>query len=58
MVLSGIDPTIVGKRVLEAVKNGELYIFTHPEMKAFVEARFTNILVAFDTAAHSATLKS
>jgi len=57
MVLNGIDVEIVGKRVLEAVKNGELYIFTHPEMKAFTEARFANILAAFDTAAQSATLK-
>jgi NAD(P)-dependent dehydrogenase (short-subunit alcohol dehydrogenase family) len=58
MVLNGIDAGIVGKRVLEAVENGELYIFTHPEMKAFAEARFNNILTAFDTAAHSTTLKS
>jgi NAD(P)-dependent dehydrogenase (short-subunit alcohol dehydrogenase family) len=58
MVLNGIDAGIVGKRVLEAVQNNELYIFTHPEMKAFVEARFNNILAAFDTAAASATLKS
>jgi NAD(P)-dependent dehydrogenase (short-subunit alcohol dehydrogenase family) len=58
MVLNGIDAEIIGKRVLEAVKDNELYIFTHPEMKAFAEARFNNILAAFDTAAASATLKS
>ena len=33
MCSHGIDPDIVGNRVLEAVKNGELYIFTHPAMQ-------------------------
>ena len=35
-VLNGIDPDIVGNRVLEAIQNGELYIFTHPAMRPFV----------------------
>ena len=39
-VLGGIDPDVVGARVVEAIKAGELYIFTHREMRAFVEARF------------------
>jgi NAD(P)-dependent dehydrogenase (short-subunit alcohol dehydrogenase family) len=58
MVLNGIDPGVIGKRVLEAVKADELYIFTHPEMKAFAAARFNNILAAFDSAANSEALKS
>lgn len=57
-VMSGLDPDVVGARVLEAVKANELYIFTHPEMKEFVEARFQNILAAFDSAAHSEALKA
>jgi NAD(P)-dependent dehydrogenase (short-subunit alcohol dehydrogenase family) len=57
-VLSGIDPDIVGERVLEAVKVGELYIFTHPNMKAFAEQRFQMILAAFDRAAESEALKA
>jgi NAD(P)-dependent dehydrogenase (short-subunit alcohol dehydrogenase family) len=57
-VLSGIDPDIVGNRVLEAVKNGELYIFTHPAMRAFVEARFQMIQAAFDAAYRSPALAS
>jgi NAD(P)-dependent dehydrogenase (short-subunit alcohol dehydrogenase family) len=56
-VLSGIDPDIVGERVLEAMKAGELYIFTHPNMKPFVEQRFQAILAAFDRAGDSAALK-
>lgn len=57
-VMHGLDPDIVGARVLEAVKANELYIFTHPEMKEFVETRFKNIMAAFDTAAHSDALKA
>jgi NAD(P)-dependent dehydrogenase (short-subunit alcohol dehydrogenase family) len=55
-VLNGIDPDVVGNRVLEAVQNGELYIFTHPAMRAFVEARFQMILAAFDSASKSPAL--
>jgi hypothetical protein len=44
--------------VLEAVSNGELYIFTHPALRPFVEARFQMILGAFDASAHSPALAS
>lgn len=53
MVLSGIEPAVIGARVVEAIQANELYVFTHPEMKAFVEARFGMILAAFDRAAQS-----
>ncbi len=56
-VLNGIDPEIVGARVVEAVKAGELYIFTHPMMRDYVEARFQTIRAAFDAAANSPVLK-
>jgi NAD(P)-dependent dehydrogenase (short-subunit alcohol dehydrogenase family) len=46
----------VGERVVEAIKAGELYIITHPEMKPVVEARFARILRAFDRAAGSPAL--
>jgi NAD(P)-dependent dehydrogenase (short-subunit alcohol dehydrogenase family) len=52
-VQSGIDPDIVGRRVLEAVRNRERYIFTHPDMRGLVEARFAGILAGFDAAAAS-----
>jgi NAD(P)-dependent dehydrogenase (short-subunit alcohol dehydrogenase family) len=56
MVLSGIDPDIVGARVVEAIKAGELYIFTHPVMRDFVQARFQHIMAAFDAADKSEAL--
>lgn len=58
MVLSGMDPDIVGERVLEAIKAGELYIFTHPEMKAAVDARFAAIDAGFKHAEESHALKA
>ena len=58
MVMSGIDPDVVGNRVVEAIKAGELYIFTHPAMKPFVEMRFSAIMAGFDAAANSEALKA
>ncbi len=56
MVLSGIDPDIVGARVAEAIQANELYIFTHPPMRDFVNMRFAQIMAAFDAADKSAAL--
>jgi len=55
-VLSGIPVEPVAARVVEAVKAGELYVFTHPEFRSVVEARFARVLSAFDTAAASPAL--
>ncbi len=57
-VLHGIDPDVVGARVLEAVEANDLYIFTHPMMRAYVEARFQGILAGFDAADRSQALKT
>ncbi|HEY2071769.1 MAG TPA: SDR family NAD(P)-dependent oxidoreductase [Rhizomicrobium sp.] len=58
MVLSGIDPDVVGARVVEAIQNNELYIFTHPGMRDFVQMRFAAIMAGFDAAANSEALKA
>jgi NAD(P)-dependent dehydrogenase (short-subunit alcohol dehydrogenase family) len=55
-VLSGIPVEPVGRRVVEAVKANELYVFTHPGSKAAVAARFDRILAAFDVAEASPAL--
>jgi NAD(P)-dependent dehydrogenase (short-subunit alcohol dehydrogenase family) len=55
-VLNGIDPDIVGRRVVEGIKNNDLYIFTHREMRAFVQARFERIMAGFDSADASEAL--
>ena len=56
LVLSGIPPELVGERVREAVAAGEFYIFTHPEMKAAVEARYAAIMDGFRKAEESHAL--
>jgi len=58
LVLAGIDPDIVGARVVEAVHAGELYIFTHPAMRDFVQMRFAQIMAGFDSAGKSPALAS
>ena len=56
LVTGGIPAEAVGERVAEAVEAGELYIFTHPDMRAYVEARFAGIMAGFDAAARSPAL--
>jgi hypothetical protein len=45
---AGLDPDAVAARVLAAIRNDELYIFTHPGMRTEVEGRFASILAAMD----------
>jgi NAD(P)-dependent dehydrogenase (short-subunit alcohol dehydrogenase family) len=51
LVQSGLDPSGVAARVLAAIREDELYVFTHPEMRAEVEERFAAILGAMDKTA-------
>ena len=46
-----MDPAEVARRVLAAIRNEELYVFTHPVMRGVVEERFRAILAAFDRTA-------
>jgi NAD(P)-dependent dehydrogenase (short-subunit alcohol dehydrogenase family) len=57
-VLTGIPPEAVGLRVVEAIRDGDLYVFTHPEFKAATQARFDRILAAFDKSATSPAINA
>jgi NAD(P)-dependent dehydrogenase (short-subunit alcohol dehydrogenase family) len=48
---AGMDPAEVARRVLDAIRDDELYVFTHPQMRGAVEERFRAILAAFDRTA-------
>jgi NAD(P)-dependent dehydrogenase (short-subunit alcohol dehydrogenase family) len=48
---SGLDPSDVASRVLAAIREDELYVFTHPEMRAELEDRFAAVMAAMDQAA-------
>lgn len=46
---AGMDPLAVGERVLQAIKNNEMYIFPHGEFREEVRAYFQRMLDAFPT---------
>ena len=48
---SGLDPSDVAARVLAAIREEELYVFTHPEMRGELEDRFAAIMAAMDKVA-------
>ncbi|HEX7775210.1 MAG TPA: SDR family NAD(P)-dependent oxidoreductase, partial [Parvibaculum sp.] len=56
LVQAGIDPDVVGACVFEAVRDNDLYIFTHPDMRPAVEQRFQRIMDGFDKAERRAAL--
>jgi NAD(P)-dependent dehydrogenase (short-subunit alcohol dehydrogenase family) len=57
MVESGIDVSIVGKRVVEALNDGEFYILTHPNYREVVQMRSSEIDAAFKKASESPLLQ-
>lgn len=46
----GMDPLVLGKWVVRAVREDRLFIFSHPEMRPAVEQHFERILADFDWA--------
>jgi NAD(P)-dependent dehydrogenase (short-subunit alcohol dehydrogenase family) len=44
----GLEPDVVGERVLRAIRDRELYIFTHMQTKEWLLARHQRIIDAFD----------
>jgi NAD(P)-dependent dehydrogenase (short-subunit alcohol dehydrogenase family) len=50
---SGLDPLDVARRVVAAIRQNELYVFTHagPKWRSELERRFNTILLAMDRAA-------
>jgi NAD(P)-dependent dehydrogenase (short-subunit alcohol dehydrogenase family) len=47
---SGLDPSAVAAKTFTAIRDDELYVFTHPETRAELEERFATILAAMDRA--------
>lgn len=56
MVQSGIPVEPGANRVVKAIKDNDLYIFTHVEFKPLVEMRLANIMAAFDKSEKSKAL--
>ncbi len=51
LLRTGMSPDEVAARVMAAIRDNDLYVFTHPEMRGAVEDRFRRILAAYDKAA-------
>jgi NAD(P)-dependent dehydrogenase (short-subunit alcohol dehydrogenase family) len=47
----GISPREVAARVLHGIAAGDLYIFTHPQMRSMIDDRHARLSAAFDQAA-------
>ena len=56
-VENGIDVSVVGKRLVEALNAKELYIFTHPNYRVVIQQRAAAIDAAFERAAQSPLLQ-
>lgn len=51
LLRTGMDPAEVAARVVAAVRDNDLHIFTHPEMRPALDDRFRRIVAAYDKAA-------
>jgi len=58
LINAGIDPDIVGQRLLEGVRADELYIFTDARWRGVFEQRFNAVRSALDAAAESEAMKA
>jgi NAD(P)-dependent dehydrogenase (short-subunit alcohol dehydrogenase family) len=47
LLRNGMSPEAVAVRVLAAIRDNDLYIYTHPEMRPALEDRFQRILAAY-----------
>lgn len=54
----GIDPLVVGQRVVEGVKDNDMYIFTHVEYEGVVRQRFERVMAGFAKSKESPALNS
>jgi NAD(P)-dependent dehydrogenase (short-subunit alcohol dehydrogenase family) len=54
----GIDPAVVGQRVVEGVKDDDMYIFTHVEYESVVRERFERVMAGFQKSKQSPALNA
>jgi NAD(P)-dependent dehydrogenase (short-subunit alcohol dehydrogenase family) len=47
LLATALDPAVVGDMVVDAIRNGEFWIFTHPELRQFTAARAGEMDEAF-----------
>jgi hypothetical protein len=50
LIKGSMPPAEIGERVAAAIEAGDLYIFTHPETREWLDRRHAAIDAAFDKA--------
>jgi short-subunit dehydrogenase len=45
---SGMDPDEVGRLAVAGIQRGDFFVLSHPVVRAIVEARYRELLAAFD----------
>jgi NAD(P)-dependent dehydrogenase (short-subunit alcohol dehydrogenase family) len=58
LLRTGLSPEVVAARTLEAVAEGQLYVFTHPDMRGAIDERDARIEAGFESADRSVALKT
>ncbi len=48
---SGMDPDEVGRLAVQGIRRGDFFILSHPQVRGIVEARYKEMLAAFDAQA-------
>lgn len=54
----GISPEVVGRRVVEAVQDDDLFVFTHVEYESVVRERFERVMAGFEKSRRSPALNT
>ena len=49
-IAKGVEPSEVAARALQGIVDGDLYVFTHPDMRPMLQKRFARIAAAYDKA--------
>jgi len=44
LIAEGLDPAVVAERVVEAIRAGRFWVFSHPELVAAVQQRAESIV--------------
>lgn len=44
----GLDPAVVGRQVIAAIRRNDLFVITHPKLRPIVAERVQRLLAAFD----------
>jgi NAD(P)-dependent dehydrogenase (short-subunit alcohol dehydrogenase family) len=50
IIRSGRDPEDIAEKAIRAIKENELYVFTHPEFRPMIEGRFQRIMASYSSA--------